>query len=174
MIVWLSTFFESLIKYTLLWVGINWWSRQSNSSPLDTDAEKGIEFLIVFVNKFSWCSLISTAFNTFKHKFLFIENFLLLLKLSVIIYAHSALIIFKRFVKGSSVHKCLSDIWLNNIFCAAERILHLFNADASDSKLLMIIDCSFRLFNLVDTDLLINLPASLKLQRRYSFQHIVK
>ena len=46
----------------------------------------------------------------FKHMFLFIENFLLLLKLSVIIHAHSALAVFERSPEGSPVHKYLSGI----------------------------------------------------------------
>ena len=171
---WSFTFLESLMECTLLWVGTNQQSRQSGSSLLNTGAEKGIGVLIMLVNEFSWCSSISAAFSTFKHAFLFIENFLLLLKLNVNICTHSALAIFKRFPKGSSVYKYLSSIWLNNTFCTAGRILHLLNTNASNSKLSMIIDCSFRPFNLADISLLMNPLTSLKLQRRHSFQHTVK
>ena len=98
------------MEYTLLWVGINQQNRQSSSSSLNTDAEKEIEILIICVNKFSQHLLISAAFNIFKHTFLFIENFLLLLELNVIICAYSALTVFKRFSEDFLVHKCLSDI----------------------------------------------------------------
>ena len=110
----------------------------------------------------------------FKHAFLFIKNFLLLLELSVIICTHSALTVFKKFSENSLTHKYLSSIQLNNIFCAAKRILCLFNINTSGSRLSMVINCSFRPFNLADTDLLVNLPVNLKLQRRCSFQYAVE
>ena len=131
---WSFTFFESLTECTSLWIGINQQSRQSGSSPSDTDAERRIKVFIIFINEFNWHSSISAAFSTFKHMFLFIENFLLSLKLGVIICTHSALTVFRRFSKGSLIYKHLSGIQLNNIFCTAKRILHLFNADASDNN----------------------------------------
>ena len=153
------------MKCTLLWVGTNWWSRQSGSSPLNTGAEKGIEIFIIFVNKYNQHLSVSAASDAFKHMFSFIKNFLLSLKLSVIICAHSALTVFRRFSEGSFTHKHLLSIQLNNIFCTVERIWHLLNTDAFNSKLLMIINCSFRLLNLANISLLVNLLTNLKLQR---------
>ena len=171
---WSSTFLKSLTECTLLWVGTNQWSRQSGSSPSDTNAEREVEVFITLVSEFSWCSPISAAFSIFKHMFLFIKNFLLLLELSVNIHAHSVLAVFRRFSEDSLMHKHLLSIWLNNISCTAERILHLLNIDTSGSKLPIIINYSFRFFNLTDTSLLMNPSANLKLQRRCSFQYTVK
>ena len=162
------------MKYTLLWVNTNQQSRQSGSSPLNTDVKKEIKILIMLISEFNQHSLISAASNAFKYVFLFIKNFLLQLELGVIIYAHSALTIFRRFSGGSLTHKCLSGILLNNTFCAAERILYLLNVDAPDSKSSMAINCLFRPLNLANTGLLVNSSASLKLQRKHSFQHIMR
>ena len=101
--------------------------------------------------------------------FLFIKNFLLLLKLDVIIHTHSALIVFRKFLKPFLIYKYLSGIQLNNIFCIVERILHLFNTDTSDSRLLIIILYLLKFLNLEDINLLINLLINLKLQKRHSF-----
>ena len=171
---WWFTFLESLMECTSLWVGTNQWNKQSGSSSLNTGAEKEIEILIILVNEFNWCSLISAASDIFKHMFLFIENFLLLLELSVIICAHSVLIIFRKFSENSFMHKCLSGIQFNNIFCTAERIQHLLNTDTFNSKLLIIINHSFRSLNLADISLLMNSPTNLKLQRRHPFPCAVK
>ena len=135
---------------------------------------KKIKILITLINEFSQHSSISAIFSTFKHTFLFIKNFLLSLKLSVIICTHSALAIFRRFSKNSLTHKHLSNIQLNNIFCTAGKIQYLFNINTFNNKLSMIINHSFRLLNLTDINLLMNSSASLKLQKRCSFQHTMK
>ena len=171
---WWFTFLKSLMEYTSLWVGTNQQSRQSGSSPLNTDVKEKVEIFITLVSEFNQHLSISAVFSTFKHIFLFIKNFLLQLELSVIIHTHSALAVFERFSEDSLTHKYLSDILLNNIFCTAERILHLFNINAPDSKPSMAINCSFRSLNLANINLLMNLSANLKLQRKHSFQHAVK
>ena len=168
---WSFIFLENLMECTLLWVDTNQQSRQSGSSPLNTGAERGIEILIALVNKFSQHSPISATSDVSKHIFLFIENFLLSLELGVIIHAHSTLTVFEKFSEDSPAHKCLPGIQLNSTSCAAGRILCLFKTDTSDNKLPMIINHSFRPFNLADTGLLVNPLISLKLQRRYPFQH---
>ena len=157
------------MKCTLLWIGTNWQSRQSDSSPLNTDAEKRIKIFITFINEFNWCLSISAAFNMFKYIFLFIKNFLLLLELNIIICTHSVLAVFRRFLEDSFIYKHLSGIQLNNIFFTAERIQHLFNINTFNSKLLMIINHSFRPLNLADINLLMNSSVNLKLQKRHSF-----